>query len=36
MEIGVWDLRNRTASVIDAAAAGERVMLTVSERSAFG
>jgi prevent-host-death family protein len=29
MEIGVRDLRNRTAVVIDAVQAGERVMLTV-------
>jgi len=30
MEIGVRDLRNRTASVIDAVRAGERVTLTVN------
>jgi prevent-host-death family protein len=30
MEIGVRDLRNRTASVIDAVRAGERVVLTVN------
>jgi prevent-host-death family protein len=30
MEIGVRDLRNRTASVIDAVKAGERVTLTVN------
>lgn len=30
MEIGVRDLRNRTARVIDAVMAGERVVLTVS------
>lgn len=30
MEIGVRDLRNRTASVIDAIRAGERVTLTVN------
>ncbi len=30
MEIGVRDLRNRTASVIDAVKAGERVDLTVN------
>jgi len=30
MEIGVRDLRNRTASVIDAVKAGERVILTVN------
>jgi prevent-host-death family protein len=30
MEIGVRDLRNHTASVIDAVKAGERVVLTVS------
>jgi len=30
MEIGVRDLRNRTASVIDAVKAGERVVLTVN------
>ncbi|HEY3603685.1 MAG TPA: type II toxin-antitoxin system prevent-host-death family antitoxin [Sporichthyaceae bacterium] len=29
MEIGVRDLRNHTAQVIDAVAAGERVTLTV-------
>jgi prevent-host-death family protein len=29
MEIGVRDLRNRTAQVIDAVQAGERVTLTV-------
>jgi prevent-host-death family protein len=29
MEIGVRDLRNRTAQVIDAVTAGERVTLTV-------
>lgn len=29
MEIGVWDLRNRTNQVIDAIRAGERVILTV-------
>jgi prevent-host-death family protein len=29
MEIGVRDLRNRTAQVIDAVRAGERVTLTV-------
>ena len=29
MEIGVRDLRNRTAQVIDAVKAGERVTLTV-------
>lgn len=29
MEIGVRDLRNRTAQVIDAVAAGERITLTV-------
>ena len=29
MEIGVRDLRNRTAQVIDAVQAGERVVLTV-------
>ena len=29
MEIGVRDLRNRTAEVIDAVQAGERVTLTV-------
>jgi prevent-host-death family protein len=29
MEIGVRDLRNRTAHVIDAVTAGERVTLTV-------
>jgi prevent-host-death family protein len=29
MEIGVRDLRNRTASVIEAVRAGERVTLTV-------
>lgn len=30
MEIGVRDLRNRTARVIDAVRAGERVTLTVN------
>jgi len=30
MEIGVRDLRNRTASVLDAVKAGERVVLTVN------
>jgi prevent-host-death family protein len=30
MEIGVRDLRNRTATVIDAVKAGERVVLTVN------
>ncbi len=30
MEIGVRDLRNRTASVIDAVRGGERVVLTVN------
>jgi prevent-host-death family protein len=30
MEIGVRDLRNRTARVIDAVRAGERVVLTVN------
>jgi prevent-host-death family protein len=30
MEIGVRDLRNRTARVIDAVKAGERVVLTVN------
>lgn len=30
MKIGVRDLRNRTASVIDAVKAGERVVLTVN------
>jgi prevent-host-death family protein len=30
MEIGVRDLRNRTASVIDAVRSGERVVLTVN------
>ena len=30
MEIGVRDLRNRTAGVIDAVKAGERVTLTVN------
>jgi prevent-host-death family protein len=30
MEIGVRDLRNRTARVIDAVKAGERVTLTVN------
>jgi prevent-host-death family protein len=30
VEIGVRDLRNRTASVIDAVKAGERVVLTVN------
>jgi prevent-host-death family protein len=30
MEIGVRDLRNRTASVIDAVKGGERVVLTVN------
>lgn len=30
MEIGVRDLRNRTAQVIDAVMAGERVVLTVN------
>jgi prevent-host-death family protein len=30
MKIGVRDLRNRTASVIDAVRAGERVTLTVN------
>lgn len=30
MEIGVRDLRNRTAHVIDAVKAGERVVLTVN------
>jgi len=30
MEIGVRDLRNRTAAVIDAVQAGERVTLTVN------
>jgi prevent-host-death family protein len=30
MEIGVRDLRNHTASVIDAVRAGERVTLTVN------
>lgn len=30
MEIGVRDLRNRTAMVIDAVRAGERVVLTVN------
>jgi prevent-host-death family protein len=30
MEIGVRDLRNRTARVIDAVQAGERVTLTVN------
>ncbi|MDX6589520.1 MAG: hypothetical protein QOI84_794 [Solirubrobacterales bacterium] len=30
MEIGVRDLRNRTASVIDTVKAGERVVLTVN------
>lgn len=30
MDIGVRDLRNRTASVIDAVRAGERVTLTVN------
>lgn len=30
MEIGVRDLRNRTAQVIDAVKAGERVVLTVN------
>ena len=30
MEIGVRDLRNKTASVIDAVKAGERVILTVN------
>ncbi len=30
MEIGVRDLRNRTASVIDAVKAGEHVTLTVN------
>jgi prevent-host-death family protein len=30
MEIGVRDLRNRTASVVDAVKAGERVVLTVN------
>lgn len=30
MEIGVRDLRNHTASVIDAVKAGERVVLTVN------
>jgi prevent-host-death family protein len=30
MEIGVRDLRNRTAQVIDAVRAGERVTLTVN------
>jgi prevent-host-death family protein len=30
MEIGVRDLRNRTARVIDAVSAGERVVLTVN------
>jgi prevent-host-death family protein len=30
MEIGVRDLRNHTARVIDAVKAGERVVLTVS------
>lgn len=29
MEIGVRDLRNRTAQVIEAVSAGERVVLTV-------
>jgi prevent-host-death family protein len=29
MEIGVRDLRNRTAQVLDAVKAGERVTLTV-------
>lgn len=30
MEIGVRELRNRTARVIDAVSAGERVVLTVN------
>lgn len=30
MEIGVRDLRNRTARVVDAVMAGERVVLTVN------
>jgi prevent-host-death family protein len=30
MEIGVWDLSNRTTAVIDAVRAGERVTLTVN------
>lgn len=30
MEIGVRDLRNRTAQVVDAVKAGERVVLTVN------
>lgn len=30
MEIGVRELRNRTASVIDSVKAGERVVLTVN------
>ena len=30
MEVGVRDLRNRTASVIDSVKAGERVVLTVN------
>lgn len=30
MEVGVRDLRNRTAQVIDAVKAGERVVLTVN------
>jgi prevent-host-death family protein len=30
MEIGVRDLRNRTARVVDAVRAGERVVLTVN------
>ncbi|HVQ59783.1 MAG TPA: type II toxin-antitoxin system prevent-host-death family antitoxin [Solirubrobacterales bacterium] len=30
MEIGVRDLRNRTAQVIDAVKSGERVVLTVN------
>jgi prevent-host-death family protein len=30
MEVGVRDLRNRTARVIDAVTAGERVVLTVN------
>jgi len=30
MEVGVRDLRNRTAQVIDAVRAGERVVLTVN------
>jgi len=33
VEIGVRDLRNRTAQVIDAVQAGERVILTVHGRA---